>query len=94
MWYSHIMNFICTSPLTPIGDLSTVHAKWCVGLILMPAVKNIFLIGIHSMQGLRYTTRDGTTRKSTKRLKHTGNLLRKNLQLKVVLIPDLKPLRS
>ena len=42
-----------------------------------------FLIGIHSMQGWTTTTRHGVTRKeSTKRLKHTGNLFRKNLQLK------------
>ena len=41
-----------------------------------------FLIGIHSMQGRTATTRHGVTRKkSTKRLKHTGNLFRKNLQL-------------
>ena len=34
------------------------------------------------MQGLTATTRHGVTRKrSTKRLKHTGNLFRKNLQL-------------
>ena len=41
-----------------------------------------FLIGIHSTQGWTATTRHGVTRKrSTKRLKHTGNLLRKTLQL-------------
>ena len=39
-----------------------------------------FLIGIHSMQGF---TRRGVTRKrSIKRLKHTGNMFKKNLQLK------------
>ena len=39
-------------------------------------------IGIHSMQGWAATTRHGVTRKrSTKRLKHTGNLFTKNLQL-------------
>ena len=44
-----------------------------------------FLIGIHSMQGSTVTTRHRVTRKrSTKRLKHTGNLFRKNLQLKAV----------
>ena len=44
-----------------------------------------FLIGIHSMQGWTATTRHGVTRKrNTKRLKHTGNLFRKNLQLKDV----------
>ena len=44
-----------------------------------------FLIGIHSMQGWTATTRHGVTRKrSTKRLERTGNLFRKNLQLKDV----------
>ena len=39
-----------------------------------------FFIGIHSMQGSR---RHGVKRKrSRKRVKHTGNLFRKNLQLK------------
>ena len=43
------------------------------------------LIGIHSMQGWTATTRHGVTRKiSSKRLRHTGNLFRKNLQLKDV----------
>ena len=37
------------------------------------------------MQGLTATMRHGVTKKrSTKRLKHTGNLFRKNLQLKDV----------
>ena len=37
------------------------------------------------MQGLTATTRHGVTRKrSTKRLERTGNLFRKNLQLKDV----------
>ena len=41
----------------------------------------LFSIGIHSMQGWT-ATRHGVTRKrSTIRLKDTGNLLRKNLQL-------------
>ena len=44
---------------------------------------NFFLIGIHSMQGWTATTRHGVTREgSTKRLEHTENLFRKNLQLK------------
>ena len=45
----------------------------------------LFLIEIHSMQGWTLTTRHGVTRKrSTKILQHTGNLFRKNLQLKDV----------
>ena len=42
-------------------------------------------IGIHSMQGSTATKRHGITRKrSTKRLQHTENLFRKNLQIKGV----------
>ena len=42
-------------------------------------------IGIHSMQGSTATKRHGVTRKrSTKRLQHTENLFRKNLQVKDV----------
>ena len=45
--------------------------------------KIFFLIGIHSMQGWTSTTRHGVTRnKAQKRLQDTGNLFRKNLQLK------------
>ena len=44
--------------------------------------KQFFLIGIHFMQGWTAIARHGVTRKrSTKRLKHRGNLFRKNLQL-------------
>ena len=43
-----------------------------------------FLIGIHSMQDWTATTRHGVTRKrTTKRLKDTGNQITKNLQLKI-----------
>ena len=42
-----------------------------------------FSIGIHSMRDWTATMRHGVTRKrSTKRLQHTENLFRKNLQLK------------
>ena len=41
-----------------------------------------FLIGIHSMQSWTATIRHGVTRKKhTKRLKNTGNIFRRNLQL-------------
>ena len=44
-----------------------------------------FLIGIHSKQGWTATRRHEVTRKrNTKRLRHTGKLFRKNLQLKDV----------
>ena len=46
---------------------------------------NIFLIAAKSMQGSTATTRHGVTKKrSSRRLKHTGNMLRKDLQLKCV----------
>ena len=48
-------------------------------------INYFFKIGIHSMKGWIATMRHGFTRqKSTKRLQHTGNLFRKNLQLKDV----------
>ena len=44
-------------------------------------IKTKFLIGTHSMQDWTATTRHGVTRKrNTKRLKHKGNLFRKNIQ--------------
>ena len=44
---------------------------------------DFFKIGIHSMQGWIATTRHGVKRKrSTKKLKHTGNLFRNNIKLK------------
>ena len=47
--------------------------------------KVFFEIGIHSLQDWTTTVGHGVTRKrTTKRLKHTGNLFRKNLQLKGV----------
>ena len=42
------------------------------------------LLGIHFMQGWTATTRRVTRKRSTERLRHTGNLFRKNLQLKDV----------
>ena len=53
------------------------------------------LIWSHLMQGSTATKRDGVTNKrSTKTLKYTRNLFRKNPQFKGVLILDLKPLIS
>ena len=46
---------------------------------------NFFLIGIHPLQGRTATTKAWSYKKKKhkkiKRLKHTGNLFRKNLQL-------------
>ena len=51
-------------------------------LILKGPVSFFLLIWIYSMQGRTGTTRHAVARKkSTKSLKHTGNLFRKNLQL-------------
>ena len=52
---------------------------------LVRYIKYFFKIGIHSMQGLTATARHGVTRKrSTKRLRYIGHLLRKNLPLKAI----------
>ena len=49
------------------------------------AANLFFFIDIYSMQGWTATTRHGVTwKRITKRLKHTGNLFRKNLQFKDV----------
>ena len=45
---------------------------------------SLFLIEIHSIHRWTATTRWVTRKRTTKRLKHTGNLFRKNLQLKGV----------
>ena len=67
-------------PKFKVGDHVTI-SKY-IDIIAKGYLSN-FLIGIHSMQGWTATTRYGVTRKrSTKRLQHTGNLFRKNLQLK------------
>ena len=51
-----------------LGPLGTQHQVF------------FFLIEIHSMQGWTATTRHGVARKrNTKRLRHAGNLFRKNL---------------
>ena len=52
---------------------------------ISPGMATVFLIGIHSMQGLTATTMHVVTRKrDTKRLNNTGNLFRKKLQIKGV----------
>ena len=60
-------------------------AYWDPLSLQVVLMKHIFLIGIHSMQGSTATTRHGITRnRSTKRLEHTENIFRKNMQLIVV----------
>ena len=45
----------------------------------------LFLIQVHSVKGSTATTRQGFTRKkTTKELKHTENMFRKNVLLKDV----------
>ena len=46
-----------------------------------------FLIEIHSMQGWTATTKHGVTwKRSTKRLKHTGNLFGRNLMMMMMMM--------
>ena len=53
--------------------------------ISINSIAHTFLIGIHSMQNWTATKRHGVAKeRSTKRFEHTGNLFRKNQQLKVV----------
>ena len=55
----------------------------------------IFLIGIHSILGGTATARDGVKRKrSTRTLKHTGNLFRRSRVKRCLLILGLKLFRS
>ena len=59
--------------------------KFCFVLFLFLFFFFIFLIGIHSMQGWTATTWHGVIRKKkTKILTQTGNLFKKNVQLKDV----------
>ena len=65
-----------------IKMFSNALKKMKKGKAAGPSGLNFLLIGIHSMHGWTVTTRHGVTRKrSTNRLKHPGNLFRKNLQL-------------
>ena len=55
---------------------------WCNQFIAPAYFCFFFLIVIHSMQVWITTTRHGVTRKrSTKKLKYTGNLFRNNIKL-------------
>ena len=67
-------------------NLSTgVSSEFCKMFENTYFVEHLFLVRIHSIQGLTATTRHGVTNKrNTKRLRQTGNLFRKNLQLKDV----------
>ena len=70
-----------TGPLD--WESSTITTRPCLKYFWKMYI--YFLIWIHSMQGLTATTGHGVTRKrNTKGLRHTGNLFRKNLQLKDV----------
>ena len=65
--------------LARINISRTLIQKWLLLLLFF------FLIGIHPMQGWTATTRHGVTRKEAQKgLQDTGNLFRKNLQLKDV----------
>ena len=65
------------------------YSNFCISVffpLCQLLLGNFFLIGIHSMQDWTATLRHGVTRKkrSTKRVKHTGNLFKKDLKLKDV----------
>ena len=68
------------------------HPPWSKETLASPSMSSpklfgstFFLIWIHALQGWTAFTRHGVTgKRSTKRLKHTGNLSRKNLQLKAL----------
>ena len=72
-----------------LGSFQSVLARdlayWDPLSLQIVLMKHIFLIGIHSMQSSTATTRHGVTRnRSTKRLEHTENIFRKNMQVIVV----------
>ena len=74
---------VIESWLTPQNDGKT----WITTSVLKYLYPSDYflLIGIQSMQGWTATTRHGVTRKrNTKRLQHTRNQFRKNLQFKDV----------
>ena len=83
----------CKYYISKFGSIFKKRARWGIFPVqktpkcnrVSNIARNFFLIGIHSIQGWRATTRHRVTRKrSTKKLKHTGNLFKKNLQLKDV----------
>ena len=60
-----------------------------------PILDDFFLIGIHSMQGWTAIPRHGVTRKrSTKRLRYTGNVFREPTVNRCLLILDLKAIKA
>ena len=74
-WPTHITHNIRTISIT--WTFTWEIMSWLFRVLIM-----LFVIGIRSMQGWTATKKHGvTTKRSTKRLKHTENLFRKNLQL-------------
>ena len=79
------MDFIMTRATEPKSQLNKDRLNLFLTSSPLPECSSriFFLIGTHPMQGSTVTTRHGVTRKkSTKRLKHTGNWFEKNLQFK------------
>ena len=69
-------------PLKP--DVNHLHIIGTIK-VLKFKIFVIFLIGIYSMQGWTAATRHGVARRrSSKWLKHTGNLFTKNLELELI----------
>ena len=63
-------------------NVSKVNNRFEIGIVRL--LNNypffFFLIGIHSMQGVKHAKHRVTRKRITNRLKDTGNLLRKNPQ--------------
>ena len=85
-------DFLCKTQQPFFSDFcSFIHFTFLFSIVSI----DFFLIGIHSMQGWTANTRHGVTRKTiTKRLQHTRNLFRKNLQLKVSVNSRLKATKT
>ena len=74
---------------------ATTYIPWHISFPQCSGSGSYFLIGIHSILGGTATARDGVKRKrSTRTLKHTGNLFRRSRVKRCLLILDLKLFRS
>ena len=93
----HVNNYVKISVKSIKKNKSGNNLNLSIKIESMSRAEQVsFSIGVHSMQSWTITMKHRvTTKRSTKRLKHTGNLVRKNLKAKRCLaILDLKPLWS
>ena len=93
VWHSNFKQFSTRNDMSTIPAILVFLISWFSGYqfryrlqILLPILSKFFFLNvILSIQGWRATTRHGFRRKkNTKRLKHSINLFRKNLQIKGV----------